>query len=110
MPLQSHGTDVICVWTTTVPGTSQLLVLSPMIPEYTVHNRYLNTSTTVKVDGYDARSVQATIPPDAVAYVQRVRINAVTQVSPCYFDFYDTFYAAGNIFLTVTSVRTADRD
>ena len=100
----------ICVWTTTVPGTSELLVLSPMIPEYTVHNRYLNTSTTVKVDGYDARSVQATIPPDAVAYVQSVRINAVTQVSRCYFDFYDTFYAGANIVITVTSDRTAAQD
>ena len=111
MPLQSHGTDAICVWTTTtVPGTSELLVLSPMIPKYTVHNRYLNTSTTVKVEGYDARSVQATIPPGAAAYVQSVQINAVTQDSPCYFDFYDTFHAGADIVITVTSDRTAAQD
>jgi hypothetical protein len=81
-----------------------------MIPKYTVHNRYLNTSTTVKVDGYDARSVQATIPPGAAAYVQSVQINAVTQDSPCYFDFYDTFHAGANIVITVTSDRAAAQD
>ena len=110
MPLKSHGTDAICVWTKTVPGTSELLVLSPMIPKYTVHNRHLNTSTTVKVDGYDAHSVQAMIPPGVAAYVQSVQINAVAQESRCYFDFYDTFYAGANIVITVTSNKTAAQD
>ena len=93
----------------TVPGTSELLVLSPMVPKYTVHNRYLNTSTTVTVDGFDARSVGgATVPQGAAAYVHSVRINNVTQAaSRCHFDFYDTFRVGADVVIVVTSDRTA---
>jgi hypothetical protein len=96
-----------------VPGTSELLIVSPMIPKYTVHNRYLNTSTTVTVEGFDARSVQETIPRGAAAYVQSVRvsINNVTQTSAsasrCHFDFYDTFRLGADIVITVTADRNA---
>ncbi|KAH8994062.1 glycoside hydrolase family 92 protein, partial [Lactarius akahatsu] len=90
-----------------VPGTSELLVLSPMVPKYTVHNPYLNVSTTVTVDGFDAGSVRATVPLGAAAYVQSVRINNVTQASPCHFDFYDTFRAGADIVITVTADRAA---
>ena len=85
-----------------------------MIPEYTVHNRYLNTSTTVRVDGYDARSVRATIPRGAAAYVQSVRIDSdavaraqAQEATRCYFDFYDTFRVGADVVITVTSDRTA---
>jgi len=84
-----------------------------MIPKYTVHNQYLNTSTTVTVEGFDARSVQATIPPGVAAYVQSVRVsvNNATQTpasaSRCYFDFYDTFRVGADIVITVTSDRDA---
>ncbi|KAH9176527.1 glycoside hydrolase family 92 protein [Lactarius sanguifluus] len=90
-----------------VPGTSELLVLSPMVPKYTVHNPYLNVSTTVTVDGFDASSVRATVPLGAAAYVQSVRVNNVTQASPCHFDFYDTFRAGADIVITVTADRAA---
>jgi len=90
-----------------VPGTSELLVVSPMMPKYTVHNPYLNISTTVTVDGFDARSVAATVPPGAAAYVQSVRVNNVTQASPCHFDFYDTFRAGADVVITVTADRAA---
>ena len=74
-----------------------------MVPKYTVHNRYLGTSTTVKVDGYDAHSVAATIPQGAVGYVQSVRINELTlKHSRCHVDFYDTFRAGANVVITVT--------
>ncbi|KAI0298528.1 glycoside hydrolase family 92 protein [Russula brevipes] len=90
-----------------VPGTSELLVLSPMVPRYTVHNRYLNMSTTVTVDGFDARSVGARVPHGAAAYVHSVRINNVTQRSSCQFDFYDTFRVGADVVITVTSDRAA---
>ena len=35
-------------------------MLSPMVHKYTLHNPYLNVSTTTTVDGFDARSVSAT--------------------------------------------------
>ena len=88
-------------------------MLSPMIPKYTVHNRYMNTSTTVKVDGYDAHSVRATIPPGAVAYVQGVRIGPGKlnlKATRCYIDFYDTFRVGADVVITVTSNRTAGQN
>jgi hypothetical protein len=86
-----------------------------MIPKYTVHNRYLNTSTTVTVEGFDARSVQETIPRGAAAYVQSVRVSTsnsnVTIQGPdasrCHFDFYDTFRVGADIVITVTADRSA---
>ncbi|KAH9054266.1 glycoside hydrolase family 92 protein [Lactarius vividus] len=90
-----------------VPGTTELLVLSPMVPKYTVHNSYLKVSTTVTVDGFDAGSVRATVPLGTAAYVQSVRVNNVTQASPCHFDFYDTFRAGADIVITVTADRAA---
>jgi len=85
-----------------------------MIPKYTVHNRYLNTSTTVTVEGFDARSVQETIPPGAAAYVQSVRVstpnsNVTLQnaASRCHFDFFDTFRVGADIVITVTADRNA---
>ena len=90
-----------------------------MIPKYTVHNRYLNTSTTVTVEGFDARSVQETVPHGAAAYVQSVRVDvpannsnstiAMQQnaSSRCHFDFYDTFRVGADIVITVTADRNA---
>ena len=90
-----------------VPGTSELIVLSPMLPEYTIHNPYLNVSTTVTVDGFDARSVGAKVPHGVAAYVQSVRVNNVTQASPCHLDFYDTFRVGADVVITVTADRAA---
>ncbi|KAI0305662.1 glycoside hydrolase family 92 protein [Multifurca ochricompacta] len=93
-----------------VPGTSELLVLSPMVPKYIVHNPYLNVSTTVTVEGFDMRSVNVTIPRGVAAYVQSVRIDNITQASRCHFDFYDTFHVGAEIVITVTSDRKAAND
>lgn len=94
-----------------VPGTSELIVVSPMIPKYTVHNRYLGTSTTVTVEGFDARSLQETIPHGAAAYVESVSVSTsngdVTMPSLCNFDFYDTFRVGADIVITVTADRNA---
>ncbi|KZP22023.1 glycoside hydrolase family 92 protein [Athelia psychrophila] len=93
-----------------VPSTSQILILSPFIPSYTIHNSYLNTSTTVTVEGYDANSVQQVIPAGAAAYVQKVTVNGVPTASRCHFDFYDTFRIGGNITISVTSNKTLVND
>ena len=61
-----------------VPSTSQLLILSPFTPKYTIHNSFLNVSTTVTVKGFDATSVQKTIPKGAAAYVANVTVNGAT--------------------------------
>ncbi|KAI0063500.1 glycoside hydrolase family 92 protein [Artomyces pyxidatus] len=90
-----------------VPGTTELLVLSPFTPKYTVHNAYLNVSTTVTVAGFDPKSVNGTIPKGAAAYVQSVSVNNQTLASRCHFDFYDTFRVGGEIVITVTANRSA---
>ncbi|KZP02864.1 glycoside hydrolase family 92 protein [Athelia psychrophila] len=87
-----------------------VLILSPFIPSYTIHNSYLNTSTTVTVEGYDANSVRRVIPAGAAAYVQNVTVNRVPTASRCHFDFYDTFRIDGNITISVTSNKTSVND
>ena len=67
-----------------VPSTSQFLILSPFTPKYTIHNSYLNVSTTVTVAGFNATSVQKTIPAGAAAYVKSVTFNNVTSPNRCH--------------------------
>ena len=90
-----------------VPSTSQLLILSPMTPKYTIHNSFLNTSTTVTVTNFDPQSVQLTIPDGVAAYVQNVTVNGVETESRCHFDFYDTFRLGGEINITLTADKDA---
>lgn len=87
----------------TVPGSTELLVISPFTPKYTIHNSFLNVSTTVTTKGFDARSVQQTIPKNVAAYVANVTINGELQASRCHFDFYDVFKTGGDIVIEVTA-------
>lgn len=91
----------------TVPSTTQILVLSPFTPKYTIHNSYLNVSTTVTVNGFDPNSVQHTIPVNASAYVKSVIINGNASASTCHFDFYDTFRLGGNITIELTADKAS---
>ncbi|KAI0916410.1 hypothetical protein AcW1_008859 [Taiwanofungus camphoratus] len=86
-----------------VPSTSQLLVVSPFLPKYTIHNSYLNVSTTVAVQNFDPLSVQQTIPPGVAAYVKSVTINGQVSPSRCHFDFYDVFRVGGEVVIEVTA-------
>ena len=90
----------------TVPSTTQFLVLSPFIPKYTIHNNYMNASTTVTVKNYDPKSVQKSIPAGTPAYVERVTINGKPTASRCHFDFYDAFRLGGEVVIELT----ADKD
>ncbi|EJD03194.1 glycoside hydrolase family 92 protein [Fomitiporia mediterranea MF3/22] len=89
-----------------VPSTSQLLILSPFTPKYTIHNTYLNTSTTVTVHNFSPHSIQHTIPKGVPAYVSNVTVNGKPTESRCHFDFYDTFRLGGEIEIMLS----ADRD
>ena len=93
-----------------VPGSTELLVLSPFTPKYTIHNSFLNVSTTVTTKGFDARSVQETIPKNVAAYVANVTINGQQLASRCHFDFYDVFKTGGDIIIEVTSDKNAVDD
>ncbi|KAI0310652.1 glycoside hydrolase family 92 protein [Amylostereum chailletii] len=93
-----------------VPGTTELLVLSPMTPKYTIHNAFLNVSTTVTVAGFDPDSVARTIPNGASAFVKAVTVNNQTQASRCHFDFFDTFRVGGDIVIEVTADKNSVND
>ena len=89
-----------------VPSTTQLLILSPFTPKYTIHNSFLNISTTVTTVNYDSKSIQRTIPPGTPAYVQNVTINGVPSSSRCHVDFYDAFRLGGDVVITLTANKT----
>jgi hypothetical protein len=93
-----------------VPSSTQLLVLSPFIPKYTIHNSYLNVSTTVTTKGFDPRSVKQTIPKNAAAYVSNVTINGVPTASRCHIDFYDIFKTGGDVVIEVTADKSSVDD
>ncbi|OCH93726.1 glycoside hydrolase family 92 protein [Obba rivulosa] len=86
-----------------VPSSSQFLIVSPFLPTYTIHNSFLNVSTTVTVKNFDPRSVQQTIPNGAAAYVKSVTVNGAVQPSRCHIDFYDAFRVGGEVVIEVTS-------
>ncbi|TBU45769.1 glycoside hydrolase family 92 protein [Dichomitus squalens] len=93
-----------------VPSTSQFLVLSPFTPKYTIHNSFLNVSTTVTVAGFNATSVQQTIPEGAAAYVKSVTFNNVTSPNRCHLDFYDVFRVGGELVIEVTADKASVDD
>ena len=81
--------------------------MSPFTPKYTIHNSFLNVSTTVIVKNFDARSVRQVIPKNVPAYVEKVTVNGVSTESRCHFDFYDTFRVGGMIEIELTSDKSA---
>ncbi|KIK69222.1 glycoside hydrolase family 92 protein [Collybiopsis luxurians FD-317 M1] len=93
-----------------VPGTSQFLILSPFTPNYTIHNTYLNTSTTITTLGFDPKSIQAKIPNGAAAYVKNVTLNGVELATKCHFDFYDVFRKGGEVVIEVTANMNEGND
>ncbi|ESK92075.1 glycoside hydrolase family 92 protein [Moniliophthora roreri MCA 2997] len=93
-----------------VPSTSHLLILSPFTPKYTIHNSFLNSSTTVTVKGFDPNSVQKVIPDGAAAYVKNVMINGKPSESRCHFDFYDVFRLGGEVEIEVTANKDDAND
>ncbi|KDQ27557.1 glycoside hydrolase family 92 protein [Pleurotus ostreatus PC15] len=90
-----------------VPSTTQFLILSPFTPKYTIHNSFLNVSTTVTTKNFDAASVRETIPRGAAAYVKSVTVNGAPTASRCHFDFYDVFRLGGDVVIEVTADRAA---
>lgn len=78
-------------------------MVSPFTPKYTIHNTFLNTSTTVTVKNFDAKSVAKKVPKGASAYVKSVTVNGKATGSRCHFDFYDTFRLGGQIEIELTS-------
>jgi hypothetical protein len=81
-----------------------------MVPKYTIHNTYLNVSTTITTLNYDPNSVQKVIPAGASAYVKSVSINGKVSPTKCHFDFYDVFRVGGNVVIELTADRGSAND
>lgn len=90
-----------------MPSTTQFLILSPFTPKYTIHNSFLNVSTTVTTKNFDAASVKEKIPRGAAAYVKSVTVNGAPTASRCHFDFYDVFRLGGDVVIEVTADRAS---
>ncbi|EGG07512.1 family 92 glycoside hydrolase, partial [Melampsora larici-populina 98AG31] len=86
-----------------VPSTTQYLVLSPWVSRYTLHNRYLNVATTVRVTGFDKRSLVYPIPKGVSAYVKDVRFNGNGTLSRCFIDFHKVFTVGGDLEIILTA-------
>ena len=86
-----------------VLSTTQLLILSPFTPQYTIHNSFLNISTTVTTINYNSKSLQRNIPAGTPAYVQSVTINGKPVSSRCHVNFYDAFRLGGDVVITLTA-------
>ena len=76
--------------------------MSPLTPKYTIHNSFLNTSTTVTVNNFSSKSAQKKIPTGVPAYVKSVTVNGKASASRCHVDFYDTFRVGGDIVIDLT--------
>lgn len=80
-----------------VPGTKEMLILSPFVPGYTIHNTLLG-DVTVTVTNFDSRSINSPkglIDSGVRAFVKSVKINGTLHVSRCRISFDDFFPSKG---------------
>ncbi|KAL8338997.1 hypothetical protein RB598_007353 [Gaeumannomyces tritici] len=83
-----------------VPASAEMLVLSPFLPGYTVHNELLG-DVRVTVTGFDPASLNSTIPAGARAFVDDLRLDGKS-VGRCRVDF-DQFFSARNVEFVMTA-------
>lgn len=89
-----------------VPSSKQLLINSPLLSSYTLHNGFLNTATHFSVVGFDHAGLAATPPANASLYVTNVTINGSPHESLCWINFDDAI-GGGEIVITVDSDAAA---
>jgi len=83
-----------------VPGSGEMLVLSPFIPGYQVKNELLGT-VTVRVTGFDEASLHRDIPAGARAFVETVKLDGVS-MGRCRIDF-KQFFGAKDVEVIMTA-------
>uniref|UniRef100_A0A8H7Y0Z8 Glycosyl hydrolase family 92 domain-containing protein n=1 Tax=Psilocybe cubensis TaxID=181762 RepID=A0A8H7Y0Z8_PSICU len=62
-----------------VPASRQLLLSTPFLSSYTLHNGLLGTGTTVTVSGFDLATLVKAPPTGSRLYVQSVTINGKSE-------------------------------
>lgn len=89
-----------------VPSSKQLLINSPFLSSYTLHNDLFGTATHVSVVGFDHSGLSATPPANASLYVTNVTVNGTPAESLCWIDF-DDVVGGGEIVITVNNDAAA---
>ncbi|MBW0474806.1 hypothetical protein O181_014521 [Austropuccinia psidii MF-1] len=89
-----------------VPSTTEYLISTPWVPRYTIHNPYLNVSTTVKVTNFDPASNADPIPNGVAAFISEVKLNGKALASKCQVDFHQLFRKGGELEMVLTSDRS----
>ena len=85
-----------------VPASKQLLLGSPLVSSFTIHNDFFETTTKFTVSGFDPNSISASPEQGSSLYVKDVRINGVTHNSLCWISF-DDVIGGGEIVISVDS-------
>ncbi|EJD08450.1 uncharacterized protein FOMMEDRAFT_101848 [Fomitiporia mediterranea MF3/22] len=83
-----------------VPSSRQLLLNSPLVSGFIIHNDLLGTSTEFTVSGFDPASVSASPPSGAKLYVTNVTVNGQPHESLCWLSFEDVV-GGGEIVISV---------
>jgi len=93
-----------------VPSSTQFLIGSPLVSNYTIHNNFFGTSAQVTVEGFDPSSVTASPANGSRYFVQSVAIDGKQQDSRCWIDFQDVFARSTQVIITVTGNQTEAGD
>ncbi|KAG6831560.1 hypothetical protein H0H92_009479 [Tricholoma furcatifolium] len=71
-----------------VPASTQLLIGSPFVSSFTIHNDFLGTSTEFIVRGFDPATLTSAPPDGSQLFVKSVTVNGKPG-SLCWIDFQD---------------------
>ncbi|KAK1957315.1 hypothetical protein LY78DRAFT_398103 [Colletotrichum sublineola] len=85
-----------------VPGSGEMLILSPFMPQYEVKNEVLG-NVLVKVTGFDPASLARDIPANARAFVDTVKLDGVS-MGRCRISF-KQFFAAKEVEFVMTESK-----
>ena len=89
-----------------VPSSKQLLINSPFLSSFTLHNDLFGTSTSFKVNGFDKTSLAASPPASVNLFVTKITINGRPSDSLCWISF-DDVVGGGEIVITVDNIAAA---
>ncbi|EJD44905.1 hypothetical protein AURDEDRAFT_88026 [Auricularia subglabra TFB-10046 SS5] len=92
-----------------VPASTQLLLGSPFVSSYTLNNRFLGTSTTVRVDAFDPATLSKAPPEGSRLYVKSVTVNGKAAESICFIEF-GTLLGGGEIVIEVDGDAAAAKE
>ncbi|KAF8154600.1 glycosyl hydrolase family 92-domain-containing protein [Crassisporium funariophilum] len=89
-----------------VPSSNQVLLGSPFLSSYTIHNQLFNTNTKITVSNFDTTTLTGTPPTGSRLFVQSVSVNGVAQKSICWIDWND-LVGGGAIIIEVGAIQAA---